>query len=164
MRLHTNLGVITIAMDQQNAPCAVASMRYLAGRHFFDGARCHRLTTKEIFILECGDPTGTGAGGPNYQHEAENLPAQEPGATTRAVYRRGTVAMANSGLGTTGSRFFIAYQDFEIDPEYTVLGVVASGLDIVDRVAAGGIQPYLQSTGDGTPNLGPVLNSVTVTP
>lgn len=162
MRLDTNLGVIAIAMDQQNAPCTVASFRYLAGRRFFDGSQCHRLTTARIFVLQCGDPTATGQGGPTYQYDDEHLPSHAPGGTAKAVYRRGTVAMANSGPDTNGSQFFIAYQDSTILPYYTVLGMVTSGLDLVDRVAAGGVPPDQNS--DGRPLTPLMLNSVTVSP
>ena len=100
----------------------MASFRYLAGRHFFDGTRCHRLTTTDIFVLQCGDPTATGQGGPTYQYDDENLPPQSPGDTATTVYPRGTVAMANSGPDTNGSQFFIAYRDSTLQPHYTVFG------------------------------------------
>jgi peptidyl-prolyl cis-trans isomerase B (cyclophilin B) len=155
MRLETTMGVITIAMDRQGSPCTVASFHYLAGRHFFDGSHCHRLTTTGIFVLQCGDPSATGTGGPTYEYDDENLPPS-------GVYRRGTVAMANAGPGTNSSQFFIAYRDSPIQPAYTVFGVVVSGLDIIDRVAAGGVPPYRH--GDGEPLVPLVLSSFTVSP
>lgn len=134
LKLTTNQGDITIAMDPK-APVTDASMAYLAGKGFFNGTNCHRLTTQGIFVLQCGDPKGNGTGGPGYEIPDENLPAN--GANN---YPAGTVAMANSGPDTNGSQFFIVYKDTTLPPDYTVWGKVTSGMDVVDKVAAAGVQ------------------------
>ncbi|MCW6009776.1 peptidylprolyl isomerase [Micromonospora sp. CPCC 205371] len=130
MRITTNLGAITIAMDRAATPCTVASFQHLAAKRFFDGTRCHRLVTEGLSILQCGDPVGDGTGRPDYQFADENL--------TGARYTRGVVAMANAGPGTNGSQFFIVFKDGQLDPLYTPFGTVTAGMEIVDQVAAGG--------------------------
>ncbi|MET0741633.1 MAG: peptidylprolyl isomerase [Candidatus Nanopelagicales bacterium] len=141
--LNTNCGPITIAADAKNAPVTTNSMVFLANQMFFDNTPCHRLTTEGIFVLQCGDPTGTGTGGPGYQIPDENLPTAEG-----VNYPAGTVAMANSGPNTNGSQFFLVYDDTTLGPNYTVLGQITEGLDIVKGIAAGGVQG---GTTDGPP-------------
>lgn len=129
--LTTDQGVIAFSLDTAKAPCASNSIISLATQKFYDGTPCHRLTTEGIFVLQCGDPTGTGSGGPGYQFAEENL--------TGATYPRGTVAMAKtSDPGTTGSQFFLVYKDTSLPPEYTPVGTITTGLDVLDKVAAGG--------------------------
>ncbi|WP_281902681.1 peptidylprolyl isomerase [Phytohabitans aurantiacus] len=130
MRITTNLGAITIAMDRAATPCTVASFQHLAAKHFFDGTRCHRLVTEGLSILQCGDPVGDGTGRPDYQFADENLAG--------AQYTRGIVAMANAGPGTNGSQFFIVFKDGQLNPLYTPFGTVTAGMEVVDQVAAGG--------------------------
>ncbi|WP_433044933.1 peptidylprolyl isomerase [Dactylosporangium sp. CS-033363] len=156
MRIATNLGDIEIALDGVKAPCATGSFAYLAGKHFFDNTKCHRLTTEGIWVLQCGDPAGNGTGGPAYRYETEN---------TGAPYSRGTVALANAGPGTNGSQFFFNYKDNpQIGPDYSMLGTVTKGLDIVDRVAAGGLTAEdPNGAGGGPPKIEIVLQTVTVT-
>ena len=93
--LTTSRGPIEATLLTSKAPCTVNSFAYLAGQKYFDGTPCHRLTTAGIYVLQCGDPSGTGSGGPGYKFADENL--------TGAVYPRGTLAMANAGPGTNGS-------------------------------------------------------------
>jgi peptidyl-prolyl cis-trans isomerase B (cyclophilin B) len=145
---------VKLAADQ--APCAVASLRSLAGQRYFDGTSCHRLTTTGLYVLQCGDPTGTGTGGPGYQFADENLPT---GSAT--PYPRGTVAMANAGPGTNGSQFFICDKDNQIQPSYTVLGTVTDGMSVVDRVSAAGSDGS-NGAGDGRPKLPVTITSLTV--
>ena len=133
MTLNTNLGRIVIAMNPA-APITDASMAYLAADGYFDGTTCHRLTTQGIYVLQCGDPEGTGRGGPGYQIPDENLP--EAAVNN---YPKGTVAMANAGPNTNGSQFFIVYADTTLPAAYTVWGEVTEGLDIVEQVAAAGV-------------------------
>ena len=146
----TNCGTITVTLDGKAAPHTVNSFVFLAGKHYFDNTKCHRLTTSGIFVLQCGDPTGTGTGGPGYQFRDENL--------SGATYPAGTVAMANAGPGTNGSQFFFVYADTPLPPNYTPFGTVTSGLDILKAIAAKGSTP----PGDGAPNQPVVITSFTV--
>jgi peptidyl-prolyl cis-trans isomerase B (cyclophilin B) len=116
------------------APTTDASMAYLADKGYFDGTSCHRLTTAGIYVLQCGDPEGTGMGGPGYEIPDENLPAEAANN-----YPAGTVAMANAGPNTNGSQFFIVYQDTTLPGAYTIWGKVVEGLDTVQSVAAAGV-------------------------
>ncbi len=140
--LVTNRGDVTFSLLTAKASCTVNSFRALAASGYFDKTPCHRLTTQGIFVLQCGDPSGTGSGGPGYAFADENL--------TGATYPRGTVAMANSGPGTNGSQFFLVYKDSQLPPKYTPFGRITKGLDILDKVAAGGSTP----SNDGKPKLG----------
>ena len=139
--LDTNQGVIEFDLLTSEAPCTVNNMRSLAHFQYYDDTPCHRLTTAGIFVLQCGDPSGTGNGGPGYQFADENLEG--------ATYERGTVAMANSGPGTNGSQFFLVYQDSQLPPNYTPFGRITKGLDVLDKIAEAGATPE----GDGEPNL-----------
>jgi cyclophilin family peptidyl-prolyl cis-trans isomerase len=132
--IKTNLGTLEVELDAAKAPCTVNSIAYLAGEKFYDRSPCHRLTTSAALkVLQCGDPTGTGTGGPSYRFANEN--------TSGATYPRGTVAMANAGPDTNGSQFFITYADAALDPDYTPFGRVTSGLEIVDGVGKAGADP-----------------------
>lgn len=143
LTLNTNCGPITIATLPTKAPETVNSMLWLAQQGYFDNTLCHRLTTENIFVLQCGDPTASGTGGPGYTVPDENLPAKE-----KDNYPAGTVAMANGGPGTAGSQFFIVYKDTTLPPSYTIWGTVSSGLKEVKKVAAAGV---LGGAGDGKP-------------
>ena len=153
MRITTNLGPITIAMDRAATPCTVASFAHLAAKHYFDGSQCHRLVTEGLSVLQCGDPTGTGMGRPDYAFADENLAG--------ARYTRGVVAMANAGAGTNGSQFFIVFKDGELDPLYTPFGTVTAGLEIVDQVAAGGHDNSI-AAGGGKPKIDITIQGLTV--
>jgi peptidyl-prolyl cis-trans isomerase B (cyclophilin B) len=148
--LTTNRGEIDLTLNSAKAPCTVNSFTFLAKAKYFDGTICHRLTTSGIYVLQCGDPSGTGSGGPGYEFADENL--------TGAVYPKGTVAMANAGAGTNGSQYFLVYKDTQLPPSYTPFGTITKGLDVLDKVAAAGSDP----TGDGKPKLGVTLQSVTI--
>jgi cyclophilin family peptidyl-prolyl cis-trans isomerase len=130
--IKTNLGTLELTLDPAAAPCTVNSLAFLVGKGFYNGTSCHRLTTNPTLkVLQCGDPTGTGAGGPSYMFANEN--------TSGVSYSRGTVAMANAGPNTNGSQFFILYDDApDLQADYPVFGKVTSGMDIIDRVAEGG--------------------------
>lgn len=154
LRLDTNCGAITIQTLPELAPRTVSSEIFLAESGFYDGTACHRLTTAGIFVLQCGDPAGDGTGGPGYTVPDENFPGD--GA---ANYPAGTVAMANAGPGTSGSQFFLVYEDTTLPAAYTIWGFVTEGLDIVRAIAAAG-------TADGGPDGSPaqpiVIESATV--
>jgi peptidyl-prolyl cis-trans isomerase B (cyclophilin B) len=146
-------GTVKADLLTAKAPCTVNSFRYLAGKKYFDGTECHRLTTSGIFVLQCGDPTGTGSGGPGYQFADENL--------TGAKYPAGTIAMANAGAGTNGSQFFVVYKDTQLPPNYTPWGKITSGLDVVTKIAAAG-EDNSNGQGDGHPKQKVVITSFTV--
>jgi len=139
--VRTNLGVIDLVLNSAAAPCTANNFRSLTHFKYFDNTPCHRLTTQGIFVLQCGDPTGKGTGGPGYTFADENLKG--------ATYPKGTVAMANSGPGSNGSQFFLVYKDTQLDPNYTPFGTITKGLDILNKVAAAGSEP----AGDGKPKL-----------
>src|SRR5699024_6566030 len=108
----TSVGDLTVTLDAEGAPCTVNSFLSLAGQEYFDDTDCHRLTTEGIFVLQCGDPTGTGSGGPGYSF-ADELDGSE-------TYPAGTLAMANAGPDTNGSQFFVVYDDSPLPADYTV--------------------------------------------
>ena len=158
-KVTTNRGVITIALNGTAAPCTVNSFVYLATKHYFDRTNCHRLTTQGIYVLQCGDPTGTGGGGPGYQFGDENLTAFGPPTANQTVtYPTATVAMANAGPGTNGSQFFLVYAPSPLQPAYTPFGQITSGLSLLKTVAAKGSTP----AGDGKPKDPVVIEQVVV--
>jgi peptidyl-prolyl cis-trans isomerase B (cyclophilin B) len=130
----TNCGPIVIDLDGKAAPQTVASFIFLSQKKFYDNVPCHRLVTSGIYVLQCGDPTGTGSGGPGYEYKLENAPAD-------GDYPPGTVAMARtSDPNSNGSQFFICYQDTQLPaPGYSIFGKVVKGLDLVQAIAANGI-------------------------
>ncbi|WP_433608530.1 peptidylprolyl isomerase [Dactylosporangium sp. CA-139114] len=138
MTLDTSVGTIKIEVDTAHAPCTAESFTYLASKKFFDNTTCHRLVLQSIYVLQCGDPFGTGYGGPSYRYAEENLPTGK-----RPAYGEGVVAMANNGQpASTGSQFFIVYKDIaQLDANYTVVGKVTEGLDLVKKVAEAGVVP-----------------------
>ena len=142
--LDTNQGPVTITMDRATAPCAVHSFENLATQGFFDDTQCHRLVDSGIFVLQCGDPTGSGRGGPGYRF------VDEVDAAT--AYPAGTVAMANAGPDTNGSQFFLVFGDTELPPNYTVFGHLdPESLGVVARIVAEG-QDGSNPDGSGVPN------------
>jgi peptidyl-prolyl cis-trans isomerase B (cyclophilin B) len=158
--VETNLGSIQMDLNGTKAPCTVNSFAYLAGKKFFAKTQCHRLVTEGIKVLQCGDPTGTGGGGPTYKYGEENLPKPKAGAQM-ATYAKGTLAMANAGPGTNGSQFFIVYGDSELPPNYTVFGKITKGMDIIESVAKAGVKSG--GTGDGPPKKAVTIQDVTIT-
>lgn len=142
--LHLTEGPVTITMDRAKAPCTVNSFASLASQQYFDGTSCHRLTTEGIFVLQCGDPSGTGRGGPGYRYadELAGAKAQTSAGGEAVIYPAGTVAMANSGADTNGSQFFLVWQDSSLQPAYTVFGRMdPASLAVVKGIAAKGVQP-----------------------
>jgi cyclophilin family peptidyl-prolyl cis-trans isomerase len=154
--MSTDQGDLTLTLDRAKAPCAAASFTYLASQKFFDGSPCHRLVNQESFgVLQCGDPTGSGSGGPSYKYAEE--------VTAETTYPRGTIAMAKSSApASTGSQFFLCFVDTQLPPEYTVVGTVdEAGLAVLDTVAAGGIKDT-GPTGDGAPAIPVTIKTMTV--
>jgi peptidyl-prolyl cis-trans isomerase B (cyclophilin B) len=142
-RLVTTQGVIEFKALTTAAPCTTYSFRFLAQRAYFNWTHCHRLTTQGIFVLQCGDPTGTGSGGPGYKFNDENL--------TGATYPAGTVAMANAGPNTNGSQFFFVWKNTTLAPDYTPFGVVVKGMNVLRKIAAAGDDSQ-NGPGDGYPH------------
>ncbi|MFJ5831090.1 peptidylprolyl isomerase [Streptomyces sp. NPDC093089] len=162
MSLKTNEGAITITMDAAKTPRTVNSFAHLADKKYFDGTKCHRLTTQGIFVLQCGDPKGDGTGGPGYTIPDENLGALgKAGADGTVTFPAGTVAMANTGQpGTGGSQFFLVYKDTKLPPTYTPFGKIdAAGLKAVQDVAAAGVDG---GASDGAPKKAVTIEKATV--
>jgi peptidyl-prolyl cis-trans isomerase B (cyclophilin B) len=163
----TNRGTIVMDLFGKQAPCTVGSFVSLASQKYFNNTPCHRLTTKDIYVLQCGDPTGTGSGGPGYGFNGENLTSlkQVPIAgstTTLAVYPVGIVAMANTGQpGSNGSQFFLVYKKTQLGDNYTPFGQIVSGLNIIQAVANAG-SDNSNGTGDGHPKEKVQIESVTI--
>lgn len=138
---------VTITLDRAGAPCASHSLESLAKQGWFTDTTCHRLTDQGIFVLQCGDPSGTGSGGPGYTFADELGTANElpsagtaPDGTALVNYTRGTVAMANAGPDTNGSQIFLVWQDSTLPAAYTVLGRMDDkSLQAVGEVAAQGV-------------------------
>jgi peptidyl-prolyl cis-trans isomerase B (cyclophilin B) len=155
--LTTSAGAIEVSLDQAKAPCAVNSFAFLAGKKFFDKTTCHRLTTADLYVLQCGDPSGTGKGGPKYRYGVENLPTG-----LHPSYPAGTLAMANSDSpDSNGSQFFIVYKDTDLPASYTIFGKVTKGLDVVQKVAKAGVAG---GATDGAPKQKVTIQTVTLGP
>jgi len=150
----TNCGNIVVTTVGAKAPITLTQLSTLARGGYFNNSLCHRLTTQGLYVLQCGDPTATGGGGPNFTYRDENLPAE--GLNN---YPAGTVAMANSGPGTNGSQFFLVFADTTLGANYTIWGTITQGLDIVKAIARAGVKG---GGADGTPNQPIAINRVTV--
>ncbi|MFE1084587.1 peptidylprolyl isomerase [Brevibacterium sediminis] len=147
----TSAGDLAVTLDADRAPCTVNSFLSLAAQKYFDDTECHRLTTEGIFVLQCGDPTGTGSGGPGYSF-ADELDGSE-------TYPAGTLAMANSGPDTNGSQFFVVYDDSSLPPDYTVFGQLdEKSTKTVADLAAKGTD---SGAGDGAPKEKVTITEVT---
>ena len=133
--LITNCGKIIITTEGVKAPVTLTALMALAKANYFDNSLCHRLTTQGLYVLQCGDPTANGTGGPGFTFRDENLPKN-----VANNYPAGTVAMANSGPSTNGSQFFLVYANTTLPPAYTIWGKITTGLDIVKAIAAAGVQ------------------------
>lgn len=160
MTLATSCGEIGVEMDAAKAPHTVNSFHFLAGEGFFDHSVCHRMTSsKPLFVLQCGDPTGQGNGGPGYTIPDENL--DDP-RLKGGVYPAGTVAMANTGQKDSGgSQFFLVYKDSKLPPSYTPFGTVSKGgMKVLQKIADAGVDA---PAGDGPPNATVVIDKATVT-
>jgi peptidylprolyl isomerase len=150
--LHTSCGDITIALDSTAAPQTVASFVFLAEHKFFDGTFFHRVVDS-IDVVQGGDPTGTGSGGPGY-----SIPDELKGGEH---YAPGTVAMANAGPNTGGSQFFLITgpggANLDSTPNYTIFGHITDGLDVAKQ-----INGFMPKSGDGEPTQAVYIDSVTI--
>lgn len=127
--IHTTAGDITVALSN-DTPITTNNFVFLAKEKFYDGVIFHRVIPG--FMIQGGDPTGTGMGDPGYKFDDEKFTGE---------YKRGTIAMANSGPNTNGSQFFIMHTDYPLPPSYTIFGTTLSGLETVDKIAAGKTGP-----------------------
>ncbi len=151
--VETNCGDIELELYAADAPQTVASFEFLAQEGYWEDSPCHRLVTSGIFVLQCGDPTGTGRGNPGYGFGIENAPAD-------GAYPPGTVAMARTqDPDSNGGQFFIVYDDTQLPVDgggYSIFGQVTSGLDMVESIAAQG------TSGGSTPAQPISILSVTI--
>jgi peptidyl-prolyl cis-trans isomerase B (cyclophilin B) len=158
--MQTSAGPIGLALDRALAPCTVNSFLSLAKQGFYSGSQCHRLVTNPgLQVLQCGDPTGSGSGGPGYTVPDEVFP--------ELTYARGYVAMANTGQPNSGgSQFFLIYGDSRLPPSYTVFATISpDGLKVIDQIAKAGSDESLEpSPGGGKPNQPVTITSVDVAP
>jgi peptidyl-prolyl cis-trans isomerase B (cyclophilin B) len=161
MTINTNHGTMVATLDPQKAPCTVHALLHLAQSGYFNNTKCHRETAGPeagIYVLQCGDPTGSGAGSPGFTYKNEN--------TSGVNYNRGVLAMANAGADTNGSQFFINYADptesgaQALAGGYTVFGQITQGLDVLDKLTAPGV---VEGGSDGAPASGAHITSVTIT-
>ncbi len=154
-KITTNRGTIAIDLNNAKAACTVNSFVSLADQGFYNKTPCPRLDTTGIYMLQCGDPTGTGSGGPGYKFTSENL--------NGAKYTAGTVAMANSGTSdSNGSQFFMVYRKTtELSASYTPFGTITSGLSVLQAIAAKG-DNNSNPAGGGNPKEKVQIESVTI--
>lgn len=147
--LETSAGKMVMVLNAKETPNTVNNFVFLAREKFYDGTIFHR--TIPGFMIQGGDPEGTGMGGPGYRF---------PDEAFEGKYERGTVAMANAGPNTNGSQFFIMHADYALPPNYVIFGKVTEGLEVIDKIAAAPTKPG----GEGSSPVAPVtVTSVTIT-
>lgn len=148
--IETSLGTIKADLFASDAPTTVNNFVFLARQGFYNGVTFHRVI--KDFMVQTGDPTGTGTGGPGYRFNDEPVSRK---------YERGTLAMANAGPNTNGSQFFIVHKDYPLPPNYTIFGKVTDGLDTLDKIAT---SPTGQGKGGpDTPRTAITINTITIT-
>ena len=149
--IKTTEGDMTADLFPKDAPVTVNNFVFLANQHFYENIKFHRIIAG--FMVQTGDPTGTGSGGPGYKFNDEPV---------KRKYLRGTLAMANSGPNTNGSQFFIMHQDYGLPPNYTIFGQVTGGLDVLDKIAT---VPVAAGAGGeaSVPQVDVRIQSVTIT-
>ena len=156
MTIGTTIGEFHLTLDGDRTPCTTNSIVSLVEQGFYDDTTCHRMTVSEGFqVLQCGDPTGTGSGGPGY-----GIPAEWDGTET---YPAGTLAMARAAdPNSGGSQFFICFGDTALSPEYTVFGTVDQAtIDAIATAAEAGVTPVMGPE-DGTPKTDITFDTATV--
>ncbi|MEJ5997439.1 peptidylprolyl isomerase [Corynebacterium sp. H130] len=152
LKLATTAGDIKLDLDADKAPCTVGAITHLAKQGYYDNTVCHRVTTKGIYVLQCGDPTGVGSGGPGFSF-ADEYPV---GSGEKPLYKAGTIAMANAGPNTNGSQFFLNYEDSPLPPNYTLFGTMDNdSLQVIKAIGKKG-------TATGSPD-GPPKEEVKIT-
>ena len=140
--LKTSKGDITLKLLPDEGPNAASNFVYLIGKKFYDGLTFHRVVP--TFVIQGGDPQGTGTGGPGYKFQDDPVPSSssqvylgEFQGQKTTFYKAGTLAMANAGPNTNGSQFFIMLEDQPLPPSYSVFGKVTSGMDVVSKIVQG---------------------------
>ncbi len=175
LSVETTAGPLGLTLNNAESPCTVNSFMNLVSQDYFNDTSCHRLTAGEgLKVLQCGDPVGTGMGGPGYEFDNEyptdQYAVDDPAAQSPIDYKRGVLAMANAnrstnstgidGKATNGSQFFIVYGDSQLPPQYTIFGTVdEDSLGTLDKIAAAG-QDNSNGPGDGKPNTPVTIQSV----
>ncbi len=148
--MKTSEGDITIELNAKGAPNTVNNFVYLAKNNFYDGTKFHRAI--KGFMIQGGDPSGDGTGGPGYKFDDEPFTGE---------YTRGTIAMANAGPNTNGSQFFIMHADYGLPKNYIIFGHVTAGLDVVDKIATAPVT--MSAHGENSQPVAPVkIESVTI--
>jgi cyclophilin family peptidyl-prolyl cis-trans isomerase len=147
--IDTSMGTMHADLFASEAPATVNNFVFLAQQGFYDGVTFHRVINN--FMVQTGDPTGTGTGGPGYRFNDEPVKRQ---------YVRGTLAMANAGPNTNGSQFFIVQKDYPLPPNYTIFGQLTDGLDVLDKIATTPTGPG--KGGPDTPKSPITINSITI--
>ncbi|AHH99954.1 hypothetical protein GCM10010174_04630 [Kutzneria viridogrisea] len=170
--LKTSAGDIPVTLDRAKAGCTVQSIEHLVKAKYYDNSPCHRETSGQLNVLQCGDPKGTGSGGPGYtipdEKPTDLKPTTAEGApagTKLVTYPRGTIAMAKTQAPNSGgSQFFLVYKDSTLTPDYTVFGTVSeAGLATLDKIAGEGINPAPQNgQGDGAPKTPVTITQATI--
>jgi cyclophilin family peptidyl-prolyl cis-trans isomerase len=148
--VETTKGTFTIDLFGSEAPLTVNNFVCLAKAGFYDGVVFHRIVRG--FVIQGGDPTGTGSGGPGYRFDDEPVTRE---------YQRGTVAMANAGPNTNGSQFFVCLEDLGLPKQYTIFGQVTEGMEVVDAIAAVQTRPGADGA-NSSPVEPVVMNRVTI--
>jgi cyclophilin family peptidyl-prolyl cis-trans isomerase len=147
--IDTSMGTMKADLFADEAPVTVNNFVFLARQGFYDGVTFHRVINN--FMVQTGDPTGTGTGSPGYRFNDEPV---------KRKYVRGTLAMANSGPNTNGSQFFIVHKDYPLPPNYTIFGQLTDGLDVLDKIAT---TPTGQGRGGpDTPRTPITINSIKI--
>ena len=147
----TKQGDIEMTLDRSLAPCTVNAITDMISAKYYDDTVCHRMTEGSLSVLQCGDPTGKGSGGPGFQfaNEYPTDEADDASMSQPALYPKGSIAMANAGEDTNGSQFFINYKDSQLPPAYTYFGdLTEKGQKTIDAIAAKGVK---DGQSDGAP-------------
>ena len=153
--IQINKKPVVVELDAAAAPCAVNNFVYLAKAKYFDNTECHReLNSPGTYVLQCGDPDATGRGGPGYTFADENLEG--------ATYEAGIVAMANAGIDTNGSQFFMMFKDSEFQPDYVPFGKIISGLDVLTDIANDGTKVSEETGANDVPKRKALIEKVAV--
>ena len=147
--IDTSMGTMHADLFASDAPTTVNNFVFLARQGYYDGVTFHRVINN--FMVQTGDPTGTGTGGPGYQFNDEPVKRQ---------YLRGTLAMANAGKNTNGSQFFIVHKDYQLPPNYTIFGLLSDGLDVLDKIATTPTGPG--KGGPDTPRTPITINTISI--